>query len=112
MFNFPFFPPYWGVPYYGKYYNSNYYNNNFSSVNKSATSNFSSTKNNTNNCDSSYKKCESTKPCNGQEQAVFNILGISLYNDDILILCLLFCLYNEGIKDEMLFFCLILLLLS
>lgn len=40
------------------------------------------------------------------------ILGIKLYLDDIIILCLLLFLYNEGVKDEMLFLSLILLLLN
>ena len=42
----------------------------------------------------------------------FTIAGITLYFDDILIICLLFFLYSEGVKDEMLFISLILLLLS
>ena len=43
---------------------------------------------------------------------VIELLGIKLYLDDIIILCLLFLLYKEGIKDEMLFIALVLLLLS
>lgn len=43
---------------------------------------------------------------------VFEIFGIKLYSDDILILCLLFFLYQEGVKDQSLFISLILLLLS
>ena len=43
---------------------------------------------------------------------IFHIAGITLYFDDILIICLLFFLYSEGVKDEMLFISLILLLLS
>ena len=42
----------------------------------------------------------------------FEILGIKLYFDDILLLCLIFFLYNEDVHDEMLFMALILLLLS
>ena len=42
----------------------------------------------------------------------FSILGIRLYFDDLIILALLFFLYNEKVKDEGLFLCLILLLLS
>lgn len=42
----------------------------------------------------------------------FEIFGIKLYFDDILIICLLFFLYNEGVQDQYLFICLILLLLS
>ena len=40
----------------------------------------------------------------------FPILG--LYSDDIMILCLLFLLYKEETKDEMLFCSLLLLLMS
>jgi len=46
------------------------------------------------------------------EEPILNILGITLYLDDIIILCLLFFLYKEEVKDEMLYICLILLLLS
>lgn len=46
------------------------------------------------------------------EEPVFEILGIKLYLDDVIILCLLFILYQEDVKDEMLFIILILLLLS
>ena len=46
---------------------------------------------------------------NGQ---FFDILGIRLYFDDILLICLIFFLYQEGVKDQSLFISLILLLLS
>lgn len=42
----------------------------------------------------------------------FSILGFDLYSDDILILCILFSMYMEGIKDQMLFLMLLLLLFS
>ena len=43
---------------------------------------------------------------------IFEIFGIKLHYDDILLICLIFFLYNEGIQDEFLFISLILLLLS
>lgn len=46
------------------------------------------------------------------ESPIFEILGIQLYLDDIIILGLLFFLYQEGVQDEMLYIALILLLLS
>lgn len=46
------------------------------------------------------------------EEPIFEILGIQLYLDDIIILGLLFFLYQEGVQDEMLFIALILLLIS
>lgn len=44
--------------------------------------------------------------------AIIEILGIRLYLDDIIILGILFFLYKEGVRDDMLFLILILLLLS
>ena len=41
-----------------------------------------------------------------------SIFGFDLYSDDILILCILFSMYMEGIKDQMLFMILLLLLFS
>lgn len=46
------------------------------------------------------------------ESPIFEIFGIQLYLDDIIILGLLFFLYQEGVQDEMLYIALILLLLS
>lgn len=46
------------------------------------------------------------------EEPIFEIFGIQLYLDDIIILGLLFFLYQEGVQDEMLYIALILLLLS
>ena len=49
---------------------------------------------------------------NDIEEPIFEILGIQLYLDDIIILVLLFFLYQEGVQDEMLFISLILLLIT
>lgn len=46
------------------------------------------------------------------EEPIIEILGISLYLDDIIILGLLFFLYQEDVKDYMLYLVLIMLLLS
>lgn len=42
----------------------------------------------------------------------FDLFGIKLYFDDVLILSLLFFLYKEEVKDEGLFLALVLLLIS
>ena len=47
-----------------------------------------------------------------EDKPVFEIFGISLYFDDLLLLGLLFFLYSEGVQDQELFISLILLLLS
>ena len=46
------------------------------------------------------------------DSPIIEAFGIKLYLDDIIILCLLFLLYKEDVKDEMLFIALILLLLG
>lgn len=46
------------------------------------------------------------------EKPVFELFGIQLFFDDILLISLIFFLYNEGVKDQSLFVALILLLLS
>lgn len=51
------------------------------------------------------KKSEESREC-------FEVFGIKLFFDDILLICLIFFLYNEGVKDQYLFISLILLLLS
>ena len=54
-----------------------------------------------------------TKNCsNESSEYFFEVFGLKLYYDDILIMCLLYFLYTEGIQDQELFICLILLLLS
>jgi len=47
-----------------------------------------------------------------ESEEFFNIFGLKLYHDDILLLGLIFFLYQEEVKDQYLFFALILLLLS
>ena len=48
----------------------------------------------------------------GDNNDCFEIFGITLHFDDILLICLLLFLYNEGVNDQLLFIALILLLLS
>ena len=48
----------------------------------------------------------------GNEDNCFEFFGITLHFDDILLICLLLFLYNEGVKDQLLFISLIMLLLS
>lgn len=43
---------------------------------------------------------------------LFSILGFNFYFDDVLLLCIIFFLYNEKVNEPYLFFALILLLLS
>lgn len=105
-----FSPPFFRTPYYRRFLPS-YYNTNIhkTATEKGVVQDFENKKIN-------YKKdskinSEKREYLSDNSQ-VFNILGITLHFDDILIICLLFFLYSEGVKDEMLFIALILLLLS
>ena len=49
---------------------------------------------------------------NDDSNFCFSFFGIDLHYDDILLICLLIFLYNEGVQDQLLFIVLILLLLS
>lgn len=102
MFNYPF------STFRNKFYPYNYYDY----------------PKNKNNYNISYKKVpdiniEASNTINQIEpsetnikEQFFSVLGIRLYFDDLIILALLFFLYKEKVKDEGLFICLILLLLS
>ena len=95
MYNLPFYPHYYSRRY-------NYYNpNNFKPpVQKQKE-------------EPVHKKVSTKK--RATEDSVENIIeifGIKLKSDDILLICLIFFLYKEGVKDEYLFISLILLLLS
>lgn len=52
------------------------------------------------------------EPSCSEDSPLFQIFGLNLYFDDILLVCLIWFLYQEGVKDEGLFIALILLLLS
>ena len=53
-----------------------------------------------------------SKPIKPAEPIWFDLFGIKLYFDDVLILSLLFFLYKEEVKDEGLFLALVMLLIS
>ena len=67
---------------------------------------------NSNKIETEDSKHEQTTSSAESSDYFFEIFGLKLYYDDILIICLLFFLYTEGINDQELFLCLILLLLS
>lgn len=99
FFSFPRYMTYprysYGCPNYSKYINS-----------KTPQLHCNSTKTHYNNNEN-----ESVLE-NSEDRTYFEIMGIKLYFDDILLICLIFFLYNEGVQDEMLFMALVLLLLS
>ena len=107
MFRFPYFGYQYNNPYY-RYYPK--YNNNI----KNEYSKESLPAQNSSIIDSneSHNTAKDTRYIDNSEQAIFEILGIKLFLDDIIILGLLFFLYKEDVKDEMLYIILFLLLFS
>lgn len=101
----PYFPPYNNVhssnSHFAKTEAKSYYPSNSQNVSKKDCNNYSNNlkSDDTFNLDSDYDKC-------------FEIFGLKLYFDDLLILALLFFLYQEEVKDTYLYMALILLLLS
>ena len=103
--------PYFHLPYYNRYsrYGYNYCNYN-PCINKDLKKQES--KNNI-PMNTIYNETRKEEPSlNSDDSPLFQIFGINLYFDDILIICLIFFLYQEGVKDESLFIALVLLLLS
>ncbi len=121
MFHFP----YLGMPYYSRYsrygYRYPYYTyncNNSLNYNINSNSKYNEnkhTKNMSNSDETKNSKCvdSNNKNLNSTtDEPCFSLFGINLYFDDILLVCLIWFLYDEGVKDEGLFIALILLLLS
>ncbi len=82
-------------------------NSKFNSIDtKSSKSNYSNL--------NSKNKYTNSSTTNSQEpySPIFNLLGLNIYFDDILIVCILFFLYNEHVDDPFLFITLVLLLMS
>lgn len=105
MFRFP----YYGYPYnYYKYYN--HYNNLNQQIAKSEIDNSEKKESITNS--ESISNTNNSKRSSNSDQAIFEIMGIKLYLDDLIILGVLYFLYEQNVKDEMLYIILFLLLIS
>lgn len=132
MARFPFGFPY-QYPYYNRYYNNYKYYNSDTAQDANNDKNSSNTEELNDTQDGSVQANEENSRYNSKissknnsilpfsfnftgfsdtDEPVIEILGIKLFLDDIIILGLLFILYQEGVKDEMLFISLILLLLT
>lgn len=99
MYNYPFYP------FFRRRYPSYYYGYTGYSNNSSKNSTVSN-KNNSSKCK------EDKKVDNKSDDTLFEIFGLKLHSDDVLLMGLLFFLYNEKVDDQYLFIALILLLLS
>lgn len=108
MFRFPPFRYPYNPPYYGYYNNyANLYNLQKQQKEKKEDSITNSIEvSNTIHSNSHSETYSDT------EKSIFEIFGIKLYLDDLIILGLLFFLYQQNVQDEMLYIILFLLLFS
>lgn len=67
---------------------------------------------NSNRFDSCHFEKQKNKSNNNNNDYSFDLFGLKIYTDDVLLVSLIYFLYSEGVKDEGLFIVLILLLLS
>ena len=102
-FGFYPFPRFYNVPY--GYYNNNQYKSHKYQPSQSSEHFSKKNKSDENEINHFSDSIYHDKP-------IFELFGIKLFFDDILIISLIFFLYNEGVKDQNLFIALILLLLS
>ncbi len=100
LFRFPRFP----FPNNYSYLHSNYYKGIYNKPNLPTNN-----ENKSNVIIDSNKQKNSSK---NDDAYFFELFGLKLYFDDVLLICLIFFLYQEGVKDDELFISLILLLLS
>lgn len=100
--NRPFKPP----------VNASKYNKNNYSTNTSSAVKSSYTNNRQEHSESLPRNFELQDRSFQGVQPIFNLMGINVYFDDVLIICILFFLYNEGVNDPYLFLVLVLLLMS
>lgn len=105
MFNFPFYPFYRRNYLYHYGYTNYPYNNSKKLVPACSTQK--------EHISANQKKSAEHKPADSKDEDIlFEIFGIKLYSDDILLMGLLFFLYTEKVDDQYLFIALIMLLLS
>lgn len=127
MFNFPYFGYPYHNPYYKYYRNPNNYVNIQKNVDisepiESSKGNFVNSSNTINNKllsenekdynENVQRACNSLDNNNDSDKPIFELFGIKLYSDDLIILAVLFLLYEQNVKDEMLYIILFLLLFS
>ena len=108
MFNFPFYNYPYNYSYY-KYYNKNNTNNN---LNTTKPQKEPEEKKDSITDSKRISNTTFSKTFSDTDQVVFKIFDIKFYLDDLIIIGLLFFLYQQEVNDEMLYMILFLLLFS
>ena len=116
IFRYPFFynPGY--PSYYNRYNHTQFNKSNINTDYTRANAKSIPQENNQKSSENIHIENIDDKKNNSKKQSpenyFFELFGLKLYFDDILLICLIFFLYQEGVKDDELFISLILLLLS
>ena len=116
IFRYPFFynPGY--PSYYNRYNHPQFNKNNINNDYARESAKSIQQENNQKRSENVHIENIDDKKNNSKEQShenyFFELFGLKLYFDDILLICLIFFLYQESVKDDELFISLILLLLS
>lgn len=105
MFRFPFYDYPYSNPYYR--YQKQYMNDFKNSQMDKTENSITNSKKISNTINQKLNKQIST-----DDEVLFEIFGIKIYMDDLIIIGLLYFLYQENVKDEMLYIVLFLLLFS
>lgn len=107
MFSSPFYNYYPRYPYGRPNYYHSSFNQSIPNSSKSTTSIIEEPVSPPTEPEEKTEESRSTPDSN-----LINIFGLSLHFDDILLICLLLFLFQEGVEDEFLYIALLLLLLS
>ena len=112
--------PYYGLPNYMNYFknsspafNQPYIHNPPSYTSKPVTQNYTFSSPYSKNTAKFSNQPQFSHSSNvSRDSPIFNILGLNLYFDDLLILCLIFFLFSEKVNDYFLILILFLLLMD
>lgn len=117
-FPFPFYRNYSRNPNYSHPY-SHIRNNNYNKISNLPHGNDALTfslkgasYSNSDENENSRNFKQKNKSNKNNDDYLFDLFGLKVYSDDVLLISLIYFLYSEGVKDDSLFLVLILLLLS
>lgn len=114
-FPFPFYKNYSRSPNHYNFQQPNINNTSFSNNHMNTNSlNYSPTCSSQNNFTENdrHENFKQKNKSNKNDDYLFDLFGLKIYSDDVLLVSLIYFLYSEGVKDDSLFLVLVLLLLS
>ena len=111
-FPFPFYKNYYRMP-SPQFINNNSYSQKKHIIDNSySPSNFQNSLESNSSNEDNRNLNQKNKSNKNNNDYLFDLFGLKIFSDDILLVSLIYFLYSEGVKDDSLFIVLILLLLS